>query len=74
VTSEAQPGEQTHRTQAMHIHGKLGEELETLRLLERTLKRRRDQANHERVRADMVTVAVEHLEQAIEALLMASQE
>jgi len=35
---------------------------------------RRDQSNHERVRADMVAVAVEHLETTIEALLRASQE
>jgi hypothetical protein len=62
------------RADALHIHGKLGEELETLRLLERKLKRRRDQDLRERVRADMVAVAIEHVEAAIGALLRVGQE
>jgi hypothetical protein len=66
--------EQTHRERALHIRGKLAEELETMMLLERELKNRPDQENHERVRADCVSVAIGYLQQAMSALEMAARE
>jgi len=43
-------------------------------LLELELKRRLNQNVHERTRPDKIAVAIEHLEQAMVALFMASQE
>jgi hypothetical protein len=66
--------EHTDRERALHIRAKLAEELETLLLLQRELKNRPDQDNHERVRADCVSVAIGHLQQAMSALEMASRD
>jgi hypothetical protein len=74
MTSEAHPGEQTHRARALELGEELRPRLEALKVLERDLKRRPDQDVHERTRPDMVAVAIEHLEQAMSALFMASQE
>ncbi len=74
MTSEAHPREQTHWARAAQLCEELRPHLEALKVLERDLKRRPDQDLHERTRPDMVAVAVEHVEQAMSALLMASQE
>ena len=59
--------------QARRIRVRLFDELQTLKLLERELRQRRDQNARERTRADKVAVAIEHLKQAMAALELASQ-
>jgi hypothetical protein len=56
---------------AQHIRAKLAEELQTLLLLERSLKTH--QGLHDRVRGDAIAVAIEHLRQAMDALELASK-
>jgi hypothetical protein len=70
-TSERTPIEQAR---AMQLWEDLRPHLEALKVLKRDLMRRPGQDVHERTRPDMVAVAIEHLEQALSALLMASQE
>ena len=59
---------------AQQLWQELHAQLDTLKTLARDLKRRSDQDPHERARRDMVSVAIEHLEQAMAALELASQE
>jgi hypothetical protein len=59
--------------QARRIRIRLFDELQTLNLLERELRQRRDQDAREWTRADKVAVAIEHLQQAMAALELASQ-
>lgn len=47
---------------------------EALKAFERDLRNRPNQDQHEVVRADAVAVAIEHLQQAIDALEVASRE
>jgi hypothetical protein len=57
---------------AAHIRAKLTEELQTLELLEVELKNHDDL--HERVRGDAVSVAIDHVRRAIDALDLASKD
>lgn len=47
---------------------------EVLKSFERDLRNRPNQDQHERVRADAVAVAIEHLQQAMDALEVASRD
>ena len=57
-----------HREQAQHLHDTLAEQLQTLRFLEYELRHTATQNTRERVRARTVVTAIEHLQQAINAL------
>jgi hypothetical protein len=67
-------GEPTPRLRARVVREELELPLECLRLLEGELKQRPDHDLRERVRVDQVTVAVEHLDQAMKPLELASRE
>jgi len=56
------------------IQERLAEEFDTLQLLGHALKHRPDQDLRERTRIDVVTVALQHVQQAMDALEMASRE
>ena len=64
--------DQTHREQAEHIHAKLAEQLQTLRFLQYELRQRSAQDVDERTRARAVATAIEHLQQAVDALEIAA--
>ena len=64
--------EHTHRDHARYIRAKLAEQLETLKLLERNLGRRPDHNLHELIGAEMVAVAISHVQQAIDLLEIAA--
>ena len=66
--------EPSHREQAEHIRAKLAEQLQTLRFLEYELRQRPAQDVGERTRARAVASALEHLQQAMDALEVASRE
>jgi hypothetical protein len=66
--------EPSHREQAEHIRAKLAEQLQTLRFLEYELRQRPAQDVDERTRARVVVTALEHLQQAMDALEIAGRE
>jgi hypothetical protein len=66
--------EPSHREQAEHIRAKLAEQLQTLRFLEYELRQRPAQHVDERTRARVVVTALEHLQQAMDALEIAGRE
>ena len=69
-----QTEERSHREQAEHIGAKLAEQLQTLRFLEYKLRQRHAQDPDERSRARPVATALEHLQQAMDALEIAGRE
>ena len=66
--------EPSHYEQAEHIRDKLAEQLQTLKFLEYELRQRPAQDVDERTRARAVVTALEHLQQAMDALEVASRE
>lgn len=68
------PGKPTPRLRARVLREEIESRRHPLQVLERELKRGPVQDINERVRVDQVTVAIEHLELAIDALDLASQE
>ena len=58
--------------QALHIHGLLIEDLQTLKLLEEELKGHPVQDIHKRVRRDRVSVAISYLQKCVDELGMAT--
>jgi hypothetical protein len=65
--------EQMQRDRAEHIRGKLVEQLQALKLLERDLKTHPGASIQERKRADTVVVAIAFIEHAVSALEMATE-
>lgn len=74
MTTEDRPSGQTYRARALKVWEELRLRLDELKGLERDLKWRTGKDLHERMRVDEVSGAIEHLEQAMVALYMASQE
>jgi hypothetical protein len=66
--------EPSHREQAEHIRRKLAAQLQTLRFLAYELRQRHAQDPDERSRARSVATALEHLQQAMDALEIAGRE
>jgi hypothetical protein len=67
-------GKTTPRLRASMLREELEGRLERLLELERWIKESADADDRERVRADAVAVAIEHVRQAIDALELASRE
>jgi hypothetical protein len=72
TTNQAE--EPSHRAQASHVRAKLVEQLQVLRFLEYELRQRPAQDSNERTRTRAVVTALEHLEQAMDALEIAAQD
>ena len=67
-------GKPTPRLRASVLREELDDRLQRLQNLERWIKDRAGTDNRERVRADAVAVAIDHLQQSMDALELASQE
>ena len=67
-------GKPTPRLRASVLREELEERLHRLQELERWTKGSAGADNRERVRGDAVAVAIEHVQQAMDALELASQE
>ena len=67
-------GKPTPRLRASVLREELAGRLERLHDLERWIKQSAGADNRERVRADAVAVAIEHVQQAMDALELASRE
>jgi hypothetical protein len=67
-------GNPTPRLRASVLREELAGRLQRLQELERWIKESGGADNHERVRADAITVAIEHVQQAIDALELASKD
>jgi hypothetical protein len=68
------PRKLTPRLRASILREELEYRLEQLESLERSIKDTAGADNRERMRADAVAVAIEHVRQAMNALELASQE
>ena len=67
-------GKPTSRLRASVLREELEDRLQRLQDLERWIKDSAGTDNHERIRADAVAVAIDHLRQAMDALELASRE
>jgi hypothetical protein len=73
-TPASQAARHRTRQRARMLRTEFEGQLAHLEELERWIKQTAGDDNHERIRADAVAVAMEHLRQAIDALELASQE
>jgi hypothetical protein len=73
VGNHRQEEERSHHAEAEHVRDKLGEQLQVLKFLEYELRQGPDQDVDERTRARAVITALEHLQQAMDALASAAR-